>query len=51
MKSSKAINILIETHKKIQKLIKEEKIKYSKEEENKEIFDEINKSYKIKYKK
>ena len=51
MKSSKAINILIETHKKIQKLIKEEKIKYSKEEENKEMFDEINKSYKIKYKK
>ena len=48
IKSSKAINILIDLHKNLQKLLKEESNE-EEDEENKEMNDEIKLSYKTKY--
>ena len=48
IKSSKAINILIEVHKNLQKLLKEKNI--FNDEENNELNDELKSSYKNKYK-
>ena len=49
IKSSKAINILIEVHKNIQKLLKDKEILYNEEDENNEINEDIKKSYKNKF--
>jgi hypothetical protein len=49
IKSSKAIKILMETHKNLQKLLKENIILSSEDEENKELNDELKLSYKNKY--
>ena len=51
IKSSKAINILMNVHKNIKKLIKEKIIINNEDEENKEIIEEIKKSYIDKYNK
>ena len=51
IKSSKAINILINIHKNLKKFLKEEIILNSEDEENKEINEEIKKSYNDKYNK
>ena len=48
IKSSKAINILIEVHKNLQKLLKEKNI--FNDEENNELNEELKSSYKNKYK-
>ena len=48
IKTSKAINILIEVHKNLQKLLKEKNI--FSDEENNELNDELKSSYKNKYK-
>ena len=51
IKSSKAINILIEVHKNLQKLLKEKNILFNEdEEENNELYEELKSSYKNKYK-
>ena len=50
IKSSKAINILKDIHKNLQKLLKEKTILSNEEEENEEINKEIKLSYKNKYK-
>ena len=51
IKSSKAINILIEVHKNLQKLLKEKNILFNEdEEENNELYEEMKSSYKNKYK-
>ena len=51
IKSSKAINILIEVHKNLQKLLKEKNILFNEdEEENNELYGELKSSYKNKYK-
>ena len=51
IKSSKAINILMNVHKNIKKLLKEKIILNDEDEENKEIIEEIKKSYIDKYNK
>jgi len=51
IKSSVAINILMNVHKNIKKLIKEKIIINNEDEENKEIIEEIKKSYIDKYNK
>ena len=50
IKSSKAINILIEVHKNLQKLLKEKNILFNEEDENNELNEELKSSYKNKYK-
>ena len=51
IKSSKAINILIEVHKNLQKLLKEKNILFNEdEEENNGLYEELKSSYKNKYK-
>ena len=50
IKSSKAINILIEVHKNLQKLLKEKNILFHEEDENNELNEDIKSSYKNKYK-
>ena len=49
IKSSKAINILIEVHKILQKLLKEKIIFHDKDEDNNELNEELKLSYKNKY--
>ena len=51
IKSSKAINILIEVHKNIQKLIKEKNIFFSEDKDSDELNEELTTNYKNKYKK
>jgi len=51
IKSSKAINILTEVHKNIQKLIKEKNIFYSEDKDSDELNEELTTNYKNKYKK
>ena len=50
IKSSKAINILIEIHKNIQKLFKEKIIFYNEDKDSDELNEELKSSYKNKYK-
>ena len=50
IKSSKAINILIEVHKNLQKLLKEKNILFNEDEETNELYEELKSSYKNKYK-
>ena len=50
IKSSKAINILIEIHKNIQKLFKEKIIFYNDDKDSDELNEELKSSYKNKYK-
>ena len=50
IKSSKAINILIEIHKNIQKLLKEKIIFYNEDKDSDELNEELKSSYKNKYK-
>ena len=50
IKSSKAINILIEVHKNLQQLLKEKNIFYNEDEDNNELNGELKLSYKNKYK-
>ena len=51
IKSSKAINILTEVHKNIQKLIKEKNIFYNEDKDSDELNEELTTNYKNKYKK
>ena len=50
IKSSKAINILIEIHQNIQKLFKEKIIFYNEDKDSDELNEELKSSYKNKYK-
>ena len=50
IKSSKAINILVEIHKNIQKLFKEKIIFYNEDKDSDELNEELKSSYKNKYK-
>ena len=50
IKSSKAINILIEIHKNIQKLFKEKIIFYNEDKDSDQLNEELKSSYKNKYK-